>query len=107
MSGDDMKVGRIEFGWPRAYQPETDRKLGDPPKGAMSKYQELEAQLIRVKEERDLAVAHDWQPYPTAWAYSQACRTIERKRLRIAELEAEVKRLQDAAVPGLSEVEKL
>lgn len=29
---------------------------------------------------RDQAIAHDRQPYPTAWAYEQACKTIERMR---------------------------
>ncbi len=35
------------------------------------------AELMRTREERDLALAHDTQPYPTAWAYEQACRVLE------------------------------
>lgn len=41
---------------------------------------ELETALETATRERDLAIAHDRQPYPTAWAYEQACKTIERMR---------------------------
>lgn len=27
-----------------------------------------------AERERDLAIAHDRQPYPTAWAYEQVCK---------------------------------
>jgi hypothetical protein len=33
----------------------------------------LIARLRAAEAERDLAIAHDTQPYPTAWAYEQAC----------------------------------
>ncbi|MFD9192957.1 ParB N-terminal domain-containing protein [Streptomyces phaeochromogenes] len=32
-----------------------------------------------LRRERDLAIAHDRQPYPTAWAYEQACAALHRK----------------------------
>ena len=41
---------------------------------------ERDAAVRRAEEaeaERDLAIAHDRQPYPTAWAYEQVCR-VER-----------------------------
>jgi uncharacterized Zn finger protein (UPF0148 family) len=38
---------------------------------------ELRAELERVTKEWDLAIAHDTQPYPTAWAYEQACKALE------------------------------
>lgn len=38
------------------------------------------AELELARRERDEAIAHDRQPYPTAWAYEQACKTIERMR---------------------------
>lgn len=38
----------------------------------------LQSRIKELERERDLAVAHDRQPYPTAWAYEQACKTIEK-----------------------------
>lgn len=35
-----------------------------------------------ARRERDLAVAHDRQPYPTQWAYDQACKALEKHRSR-------------------------
>ena len=35
------------------------------------------AELMRTREERDLALEHDTQPYPTAWAYEQACKALD------------------------------
>lgn len=43
-----------------------------------------EARLMR---ERDLAVAHDRQSTPTAWAYEQACKALENHRQRADEAE--------------------
>ncbi|MFE0353631.1 hypothetical protein ACFW2I_09065 [Streptomyces nigra] len=37
------------------------------------------AELEQLRRERDLAIAHDRQPYPTAWAYEQACKALRRK----------------------------
>ena len=42
----------------------------------------LRAETVRLTEERDLAVAHDRQPYPTQWAYDQACTALEKHRQR-------------------------
>lgn len=65
--------------------------------GLVRKINDLTAQLAQVKRERDLAIAHDRQPYPTAWAYNQACAALEQGKQqleaqaeRIAELEREV-----------------
>lgn len=49
---------------------------------------DLDEELQRTRKERDLAIAHDRQPYPTAWAYEQACRTIRAKEARIAKVRA-------------------
>jgi hypothetical protein len=54
----------------------------------------LEAEVKRLTRERDLAVAHDQQPYPTADAYEAACRALEKHRQRADVAEAEVKRLR-------------
>lgn len=49
----------------------------------------LRAEVARLTEERDLAVAHDRQPYPTADAYEAACRALEKHRTRADAAEAE------------------
>ncbi|UDM00047.1 hypothetical protein [Streptomyces longhuiensis] len=38
-----------------------------------------DAEHAELRRERDLAIAHDRQPYPTAWAYEQACAALRRK----------------------------
>lgn len=49
-----------------------------------------EAEMDRLMTERDLAVAHDTQPYPTAWAYEQACKALEDQRTRADAAEAKI-----------------
>ncbi|MCO6011443.1 hypothetical protein NE236_41490 [Actinoallomurus purpureus] len=49
----------------------------------------LRGELATAREERDLAIAHDRQPYPTAWAYEQACKALETQRQRAEQAEAE------------------
>lgn len=54
--------------------------------------------LAALELERDLAVAHDRQPYPTAWAYEQVCaaRTAHQERADKAEAAvARVRKLLD------------
>ncbi|MFJ8006146.1 hypothetical protein [Streptomyces fagopyri] len=38
-----------------------------------------DAEQAELRRELELAVAHDRQPYPTAWAYEQACKALRRK----------------------------
>lgn len=38
-----------------------------------------DAEQAELRRERDLAITHDRQPYPTAWAYEQACKALNRK----------------------------
>ncbi|WP_217235429.1 hypothetical protein [Streptomyces sp. AC555_RSS877] len=42
-----------------------------------------DAEQAELRRERDLAIAHDRQPYPTAWAYEQACKALHRKEAAI------------------------
>ena len=49
-----------------------------------------QAEIERLTEERDLAVAHDRQPYPTAWAHEQALKALETQRQRAEKAEAEL-----------------
>lgn len=46
-----------------------------------------DAEQAELRRERDLAIAHDRQPYPTAWAYEQVCkaRTKHQERADAAE----------------------
>lgn len=57
----------------------------------------LEAELAEARRDRDLAVAHDRQPYPTAWAYDQACAALEQHRQRADTAEAAIARVRAVA----------
>lgn len=50
--------------------------------------------LEQLRRERDLAIAHDRQPYPTAWAYEQACKAREVHRERADAAEARIGNLR-------------
>jgi hypothetical protein len=72
---------------------------------------QVKAGIAQLTEERDLAVAHDRQPYPTAWAYEQACkaRTAHQERADTAEatvarVQAEVSRID--GLPALDHDER-
>lgn len=56
----------------------------------------LRAETVRLTEERDLAIAHDRQPYPTQWAYDQACTALENHRQRADKAETERDRYRHA-----------
>lgn len=51
--------------------------------------------ISALKEERDQAISHDRQPYPTAWAYDQACRAIRRYRTMHDEAETRLNDVYD------------
>ncbi len=58
--------------------------------------------LNGLTRERDLAVAHDRQPYPTAWAYEQACRARDEAKARAVARVTEV--VQDLTAEELRDV---
>jgi hypothetical protein len=48
-------------------------------------------QTVRAAwRERDLAVAHDRQPYPTAEAYEKACEALNATKAQLAQVEQEL-----------------
>lgn len=47
-----------------------------------------------MTQERDLAVAHDRQPYPTADAYDMACVALHKCERQLAASEARVKEME-------------
>lgn len=47
----------------------------------------LRQEVERLREECDQVGAHDRQPYPTQWAYDQACAALEKHRQRAARAE--------------------
>lgn len=65
---------------------ELARFKGDP--------DQVRAELAKAIEERDLAIAHDRQPYPTADAYERACAALERHRERADKAEAALARVR-------------
>ena len=48
---------------------------------------DLERRLLETEAERDLAITHDRQPYPTAWAYEQVCKARDQWQQRAEELQ--------------------
>lgn len=62
-----------------------------------SPYARIEKELVEARRERDLAIAHDRQPYPTAWAYKQACKALEKHRQRADLLVDEIGKIRDLA----------
>ncbi len=50
---------------------------------------ELRATVEKLEAERDLAIAHDRQPYPTAHAYEQVCKALESNKQQLATVTAE------------------
>lgn len=53
--------------------------------------QDVPALIARVRAaeaERDLAIAHDRQPYPTAWAHEQALKALDKKQGELDEAHA-------------------
>lgn len=48
--------------------------------------------------ERDLAIAHDRQPYPTANAYEQACKALDKYRERHAKLKKALLKIYDPLI---------
>jgi hypothetical protein len=86
----DENDGRESTGWFR------DCGLGEVDAGDFSTLRYADAayiaaaspdRILALLDERDAAIAHDTQPYPTVWAYEQACRAL-------ADAEAEVERLR-------------
>lgn len=54
---------------------------------------EAYSRIEQLIEERDLAIAHDRQPYPTAQAYEKVCGALRKTKVNIEQLEAENKQL--------------
>lgn len=50
--------------------------------------------IAELEAEKDSAITHDRQPYPTADAYEKVCNALAKARERITELEAKVERLK-------------
>ena len=49
--------------------------------------EDLKTRLDAAEKERDLAIAHDTQPYPTAQAYEKVCKLLHEKESKIKRLE--------------------
>jgi len=62
---------------------------------------ELLMEVDRLTDERDLAVAHDRQPYPTAWAYEQACRALADARADVERITVRFNAAQSIRVSRL------
>jgi hypothetical protein len=78
--------GSYDYGWEerKRLQRDVDRLTAENAA--------LKVRAAELERERDLAVAHDRQPYPTVEAYETACAALSKHRDRAERMEAEVKR---------------
>lgn len=53
--------------------------------------------IDELRRERDQAIAHDRQPYPTAWAYEKACEALRKHQARADTAEAAIERTRALA----------
>lgn len=62
--------------------------------------------LSQAYRERDLAIAHDRQPYPTAWAYEQVCKALHSKEDALSQANTAREKADDSleAIKQLIEV---
>lgn len=86
--GTDSAADRLEWLKKRIALLEHDAAQLDVLNEARGAVERLRAENATLAEERDLAVAHDRQPYPTAWAYEQACKAQRKWQARAEEAEA-------------------
>lgn len=70
---------------------------GHPDAQPTQQVHDLTARLAEAERDRDLAIAHDRQPYPTAHAYEQVCRARDDWQTRAEAAEAENARLREKA----------
>jgi hypothetical protein len=64
--------------------------------GLRTEVDQLRGENAQLTRERDLAIAHDTQPYPTAWAYEQACRVMHEVKAERDALQARIDAIQEA-----------
>lgn len=56
--------------------------------------------LVQAENDRDEAIAHDRQPYPTSWAYDQACAALEKHRTRAEDNAEKINSVRSAITSG-------
>lgn len=66
----------------------------------------LRAELVDVYTQLQLAIGHDRQPYPTAWAYEQSCAAREAHRARADAALAVVARVRAIVEPATRNVQR-
>jgi hypothetical protein len=61
---------------------------------ANAEVERLKGELAEAKRERDLAIAHDHQPYPTAFAYEKVCEVLEKCKAALRKCAIELEYVQ-------------
>ena len=61
---------------------------------AIAAVEALRERVVDLERERDLAVAHDLQPYPTAAAYEAVCKACTKWQARVVALEGALEEIQ-------------
>lgn len=105
VEGEDEVIPQTEAGRRLAALPLIDGDDAPLDLSADIRAIEDEARADCVRE-RDLAIAHDRQPYPTVWAYEQACKARDEWKAKAEARSSgeggleELRGLSDAATPG-------
>ena len=58
------------------------------------KHEELIEYARKMKKERDLALAHDTQPYPTAEAYEKVCQLLKQSKIQLTAKDKQIEGLK-------------
>lgn len=61
---------------------------------AADEIERLRAERDKARRDRDLAISHDRQPYPTQWAYDRVCAARTKWQERAEKAEAELAALK-------------
>jgi hypothetical protein len=89
---------RRQCAWSGLQPPDGPDPMSEPRATVQRLREQLAAATKRAETaeaERDLAIAHDRQAYPTAWAYGQACAALEKQRERAETAEESVRLLRE------------
>ena len=62
-------------------------------------------EIEELKRERDLAIAHDLQPYPTADAYEKVCAALNAAKVEVSDLRERCEKLEEATLGLIDLVE--
>lgn len=94
MMGGFRRTAKTDAAFIAAASPDVILALVAELVGLRTEVDQLRGENAQLTRERDLAIAHDTQPYPTAWAYEQACRVMHEAKAERDAAEARAARAE-------------